>query len=215
MRNSFLRTLLNTLFPPHRDTFTAEQYSEDDVYTHFSFTQASTLPAYVCLPYREPSVRTLIKANKFYKSAHAARLLSSALHEALTIYMEEQALDHTWNTPLLIPIPTSPQRVRARGFHQVAHIIEAVPKEMLGTICYTPNVLLRKNRKSQTHIPRSVREQNIKNAFFVPPEHRSLVRGASIIVVDDVLESGATMKDAVRALKDAGAAHVACIALAK
>jgi predicted amidophosphoribosyltransferase len=77
---------------------------------------------------------------------------------------------------------------------------------------FEPSILKREERESQTHIPRATREGNVANSFFVPDG--TSVEGRHVILVDDVVESAGTMKDARRALLSAGAAGVFGIAIA-
>ncbi len=76
-------------------------------------------------------------------------------------------------------------------------------------------MLQRANRVSQIEVPKEVRELNIAGAFSVPDSTRAKVAGKNVLVVDDVSETGATMKDMHRALYEAGAHLVIGVALAK
>ncbi|HEY0303272.1 MAG TPA: phosphoribosyltransferase family protein, partial [Rhizomicrobium sp.] len=59
------------------------------------------------------------------------------------------------------------------------------------------------------------RRRNMLGAFKVPPGHKSAIRGRNVLLVDDVLTTGATVDACARALKRAGAAKVLVLALAR
>jgi predicted amidophosphoribosyltransferase len=78
-----------------------------------------------------------------------------------------------------------------------------------------PDVLIRvRNTKPQTKMENKyAREQNVFRAFEIP--NAEGVRGRTVILLDDVTTTGSTLKDAARALKDAGASRVIMFAVAE
>ena len=207
------RQVINLLFPPHRHVRAAERTTLEE------FMKLYRLRVYkgvhTALPYDQPAVRAVIKANKYYGSIHASHLLAATLNQTLSDIAEDRALLPEWNTPLLLPIPSSPKRRRERGYNQIEHIIQKVPKETLSGFVYAPHLRYRDHRESQARIPKSKRSANMEHVFFVPEKNLSEVSGKYIVLIDDVAESGATMRDAMRALTEAGACVVTGIALAK
>jgi len=203
--------ILNLLFPPHNDVEVSRTLTVADAYDNFTLYKTDG-GIYTALPYRESGVRSLIRANKFHDDSRATHILASVLGEILTNIMEEYALAPEWRRPLLIPIPASPKRLRKRGVNQVEQIIKALPKEILRHFEYSPYIVEREHRESQVRVGKHKREENIRGAFYV--SNQKLIEGKYIIVVDDVVESGATMKDAARALQESGAQEIICIALA-
>lgn len=212
----FIGRCLDLFFPPHEDERSARASSEETVLEKLRLSWHESARAYTGLSYRDQEVRALIRANKFHKSAHAARILGAVLFEMLVQIANEHALDSAWKAPLLVPIPSSGTKRRERGYNQVEHIIATLSKEARQN--YHPRLLKRHERESQAHLPKTKRVQNIRGAFFVHEKYKgpaSVLHRASVILVDDVSESGATMKDAMRALKKAGARRVIGVALAK
>jgi predicted amidophosphoribosyltransferase len=94
-----------------------------------------------------------------------------------------------------VPVPLSRLRLLLRHFNQV---------------------LLRRTRwtKSQVGMTRDQRRRNIAGAFTVPRHRRAGLKGRSVLLVDDVVTTGATVDACARALKRAGAARVEVLALA-
>lgn len=208
---SFLAACADFFFPPHSTALAAREVSRDLLFSLFRLRFDSTSRVYTALPYSEGAVRALIRANKYHADSYAATLLGEALDEAIGAVLEESALEGAWEHPLLVPIPASPRRLRERGYNQVARIVRRLPN----THTYEwREALKRKHRESQARVQKSERAKNIAGAFYVPERLAKLVRGRSIILIDDVCESGSTMRDARRALKEAGARRIVGVALA-
>lgn len=208
-----LKALTDIIFPPHIDVTVARGINELTILGRVSVHHDKEQSIYTSLPYSDPSVRALIRANKFQNDIHSARVLGSALGETLSQVLNEYTLDSAWDTPLLVPIPLSQKRRRLRGFNQVERIIKYTPDEVVGYMRYDRTSLKRHERQSQTRVPKEERENNIQGAFFVSKNNH--IAGESIFLIDDVSESGATMRDAIGALMEAGARNVIGIALAR
>jgi ComF family protein len=210
--HAFIASILTMLFPKHRDVQMAETIPE--TYLAEVLQCREKAPAvYTYLPYRDPRIRALIRANKFHASAYATRLLSDALNEALGDILDERALEPLWKTPLIIPMPVSKERKRMRGYNQVERIVHQTITNAVFACEYANDILERHHRPSQTHVAREKRASNIQGAFFVRPTRAHRLTGRAVILVDDVIESGRTMHEAMRALKEAGAHAVVGIAL--
>lgn len=196
----------------------AERVQSEDVLSRWRLSYLPEASTYTALSYRDESVRALIRANKFHHSRHAGSVLGAVLGEMLLAIEDERALVvERDRATLLVPMPASAKRRRERGGNQVEWIVNALPAEVKDAFEYAPRALLRKDRPSQTAVPKHKRRENIRGAFFVPQNGRrrtSTILGATVILVDDVIESGTTMKDAMHALREAGAKKIIGIALA-
>lgn len=117
----------------------------------------------------------------------------------------------TRNSCFLIPVPLHKSRYRERGFNQSEIIAEEISK-IIG-LSVLKNVLKRKkNTKDQTNLSPQQREENVRGAFVVSqPE---MINGKNIILVDDVITTGATLNECARMLKQAGAERILGITIA-
>jgi len=116
---------------------------------------------------------------------------------------------------LVVPMPASPKFRKERGFNQSEVIANEIaehhynrpllPKEKSA-------LKLKPNAKPQTSLGKRARLKNRRNAFIVD---RSLLPGASVLLVDDVISTGATATGATIALLQAGAKEVIFACLAK
>ncbi|MEZ0486971.1 ComF family protein [Fibrella aquatica] len=112
---------------------------------------------------------------------------------------------------MLIPVPIHPLRQQQRGYNQSEWIAEGLSMSM--GIVTRPDVMERTQFiSSQTRKNRLERWQNVANVFQVTKP--VVVRGQHVIIVDDVLTTGATLEACIAQLRDAGAATVGIITIA-
>ncbi|MGH8804128.1 MAG: ComF family protein, partial [Polaromonas sp.] len=77
-------------------------------------------------------------------------------------------------------------------------------------------LLLRvKHTRPQSQLKREARLANVKGAFQVDPLRVAEIKGRRVVLVDDVMTSGASLFTAAQALREAGAAHVTAVVLAR
>ena len=104
----------------------------------------------------------------------------------------------------LVPVPLSPIRLRERGFNQTEMIARALSS--LWQIPVWNEVLVRaSSSRSQTQLTPGERLGNVAGAFSVPAFSRTTIGGAHLILIDDVVTTGATLRAAAGALFSAGA----------
>lgn len=112
------------------------------------------------------------------------------------------------------PVPLHRWRLLGRRYNPAAEI--ARPLARMKRIAYFPDAIIRK-RATATQGGRSGqgRRRNVAGVFVVPPRWQARVAGKRILVVDDVLTTGATVEGCARALKSAGAAQVDVAVIAR
>jgi predicted amidophosphoribosyltransferase len=122
------------------------------------------------------------------------------------------------NGPLLVvPVPSSPAAVRRRGDSPLELLTrEAVRQVGLSDreLLFTPALRLRRRVADQAGLDHRQRADNLEHAIGVRPRWQASIRGMTVLLVDDVLTTGATMLEAARALRAGGASHVAAATVA-
>src|SRR5271155_5617411 len=114
----------------------------------------------------------------------------------------------------LVPVPLHWRRNWARRFNQSAMLAAAVSAS--SGVPIAAGALKRvKATGQQVGLSRTERAANVQGAFRVPPEAKAAVVGRRLIVIDDVLTSGATAEGCARALLRAGAANVDVLVFAR
>lgn len=165
---------------------------------------------YAVFIYKHPFVMHAIRALKYHRKKEELYCLSKAAIAHIAEYLAEQ-LHAQLDEPLVfVPIPSTQKKNRDRGFNQSALLAswwaQSFPKS---TVMY----LLQKTKETQSQatLDRHARLQNVKHSMSVKTPISST---ALYIVVDDVITTGATSAEAVRALRAAGAKKIRTIALA-
>lgn len=109
-----------------------------------------------------------------------------------------------WGAGLVVPVPLHQQRERQRGYNQAALVASGLA---VGLSIPVGKVLIRiRATTSQTHLDGETRRRNVAGAFGCAQPNT--VRGRRILLVDDVVTTGATARECVRVLISAGAAAV-------
>jgi ComF family protein len=130
-------------------------------------------------------------------SAYAANMAKWMLQVSAIAQMIEQA-NHVWALPL------SNERLRERGYNQAALLAA-----QLSSRKSRHNALVRiRHSPPQASSSRVERLRQLKHAFMVEPSQIGSVQGQHIVLIDDVMTSGATVFEAARTLLQAGASRV-------
>ena len=204
MPPSILIRLLNLVLPPRATERAVEALTLEGLLA---------LQAAEGLPYSDEGVRALAWELKYYANKRAAALAGALLAEELPAIAGDEL-----GRPLLIPVPMHKARRRERGHNQTELLCEAALKALNATspdtaFDYAPRALARiRPTPEQQKLSRAHRLNNLKNSMQADPD---IVSGRACVVVDDVRTTGATLAEASRALKEAGAARVHTIALAQ
>jgi ComF family protein len=110
----------------------------------------------------------------------------------------------------LIPVPLAPKREKRRGFNQSVHLAAAL--SIHWRIPVWSDCLVRvRYTESQTRLTPGERLRNVSGAFFAPPAARQSLRGAHVIVIDDVVTTAATLNACAAALCAGGARIVSFV----
>jgi ComF family protein len=117
---------------------------------------------------------------------------------------------------LLVPVPLHRWRLFQRRYNQAALLTRAMAKQAGVGIEPSPDLLLRRRRTpSQGRFSRAERMRNVAGAFTLRPDERARIEGKRVLLVDDVLTTGATVTACTRTLLDAGAGAVDVLTLAR
>ena len=112
---------------------------------------------------------------------------------------------------MLLPMPLARERLRERGFNQALELARRLAPGKVRA-----DLLLRlRDTPAQSALPRAARLRNVRDAFAVAPGRQPLLAGRRVVLVDDVMTSGASLHAAAQALRDAGAGHVTGLVLAR
>ena len=117
---------------------------------------------------------------------------------------------------LIVPIPLSPARLRERGYNQAWELTRALRRLLPGKAEALPDLLRRRPQAAVQHeLERAQRFANMAQAYAVVPARQSHLRQCHVLLIDDVMTTGATLEAAAAVLLEAGAARVSALVLAR
>lgn len=156
------------------------------------------------MPYAYPW-SSLVARFKFQGEPAWAALLGQRLAQVPGVADAVAAAD------LVLPMPLAAGRLAARGFNQALLLARAIaPRKAEAAL-----LLRLRETAAQTDLDRAAREANVRGAFGIEPLRLGEVRGRRLLLVDDVMTSGASLHAAARALLAAGAAEVRAAVVAR
>lgn len=214
MIKKFLQAILDSFIPLSSESRIARTLSEQTLQELLHPVIHRDKQWIVALfPYRNRKVRALVRAIKYRGEKAPLPSLGRIIADEITHTLSEKSALGGWHIPLIIPIPSSEKRLRSRGYNQAERLTLAILPHLVGSVEYAPDVLGREDRPSQVSVSKEERRNNIEGAFFVIRPEK--VRGTQILLIDDVAETGTTLSDAKRALKEAGADDVLAFTIAQ
>lgn len=196
------KEVLQWFFPLSED----ERRIEDQTSTSFTRKlQVRTVRGTIVLSsFADPDVRAAIHLVKFHRHPHALSLTSGLLVNWLRAHVDGPAV--------IVPIPLSSKRLRKRGYNQATLVAEAAARHCT-TVTIDEGILKRhKDTTPQTTLKRSDRQKNVKDAFVVANK-KLVLSDQHIILFDDVMTTGATLKAAKAALMQLKPRSITCVAL--
>lgn len=115
---------------------------------------------------------------------------------------------------VIVPVPLHYLRFVGRRYNQSALLTQALAKQT--GLLHLPDALKRTRRTPpQAGLTRAQRLDNVKGAFAIHPKRKEAVKGKSVLLVDDVMTTGATLNQCTNALLKAGATSVNVLTLAR
>ena len=142
---------------------------------------------------------------KFQADPSLGRSLADVMRHAPWI---EPALEAA---SVVIAMPLSAQRLRQRGFNQAFELVRHLAPHKADA-----RTLQRATDSAhQVGAERDARFDNVRDAFWVDPSRMSRVRGQRVVILDDVMTTGASLFEAARTLRAAGAVHITGMVFAR
>ncbi|MDD3487460.1 MAG: ComF family protein [Candidatus Moranbacteria bacterium] len=174
---------------------------------------ASDITAMVsAVPYDNPTVKKLAHAYKY-------RFLPD-ISEPLTYLLSKSILQNDFPIPdFICPVPLHPKRLRWRGFNQSLLLSEKISEnlvpfmkievlDILERTKYNPPQMSLKNYQE--------RLQNVKNIFAIKKDSgQTKIKNKTILIIDDIATTGATLEECAKVLKSAGAKKVFAAVIAR
>jgi competence protein ComFC len=149
----------------------------------------------------ENQLQTILHDLKYRKLRPLAGTLGRKLAELISPHMDDFGFD------LIIPVPLHDSRRYQRGFNQSEEIALALGRWLNLPVATEILYAARKTRQ-QARLPAHRREANVRGAYGVNDENRLMV-GKTVLIVDDVTTTGATLRENARVLRAASVRKIA------
>jgi competence protein ComFC len=160
---------------------------------------------YNCCNYQDKLVQKLIKNYKYNYIENLANLLTDILER------QARRLNLDKNT-IVVNAPLHKNKKRQRGFDQTEILAKKLAKRL--DLDYSPLLVRTKNNPAQAKLDKTARQKNVENIFsinkkFIPNKK------STILLIDDVVTTGATLNQAAKVLKENKFDKIICLVLAK
>lgn len=159
--------------------------------------------------YADPGLKTAIKTLKYRSGWKIAPILGGFLANNLKTRIKQILKEQ----PIVTPVPMAKNRLKERGFNHAELIAKVVSAEL--SLAFDPGILVKlKNTLPQAECAdRRERLENTIGSFGINPG--SDIHGKNILLIDDVSTTGATLNEAARVLRNAGAAKIYAAVVAR
>lgn len=164
--------------------------------------------------YHTSAGKKLVYFIKKYDNTNLSKILAEKMSEYLSEYLSEQQQFAYFNNPLVVVVPLSKASQKKRGFNQNAKIAKELAQQISGTYFPSLVIKIKETQKQALLKHRSDRMKNIRNAFLIKKENKHGIAYRDIIIVDDLVTTGATVVEMKRVLEKAGARKVIAITVA-
>lgn len=133
---------------------------------------------------------------------------------AFARWMRQAGRELLADADALVPVPMHRRRLRQRGFNQAAVLADAIAR-LSGVPAVADACERVRFGSRQVGLPQAARRRNVAGAYRLRPQRRRHVAGRNVVLIDDVLTSGATSHALAACLKQAGARRVDVLTLAR
>jgi ComF family protein len=165
--------------------------------------------------YREPLVRKVIWELKYHHKRYLAEKLGQLLYEFMMEDISDMKMEVSGRAIFVIPVPISGKKTKLRGYNQSLAIAKGFCRlREPGIFEIKDNIIFKKvDTLPQARITnRKRRLENVRGVFDI--KNKDVIKGRTIIVMDDVTTTGGTINEVMKILKKAGAKNIVGFAVA-
>ena len=209
----FLIKIIDILCPKYDNQKVIDNLDKYEIYKKIQPKNKDGV--YVLCDYAEFVIQTLVKQAKYYKNKKAIDIIADGLFGVIQeISLSIQEISE--KNIVICGIPINKNRKETEEYDHIKLILKHVEKKSLNTDMYKINYKLlywNKNIKRQSKLKKGERIQNVSGALsvFCP---KTISKNTKYIIIDDIKTTGATLNEAKRVLKMAGASDITLVAFA-
>lgn len=208
--------ILSILLPKDKSILEIENISEEDIIKNIPraniINNQNNIKA--IFKYKDKIIRKAIWEIKYSKNRVITKKFGKILYDFILEELSDEILFSNFQNPLLIPVPISKNNLKERGYNQCEEIIKEIKQNDTQNIFEISFDSLQKIKETphQSKLNnKTKRLSNLKNCFSA---NSSKIKNRNIVLIDDVITTGATMSETKKELKKAGARKVIGVAIA-
>ena len=176
----------------------SQPFCGDCLKKEYAFTQLHALADY------QKPYSTLLKKFKYTKQLINGELLAELLIQSITHNVSKQQLSQI---DYLLPVPLHNKKHQQRGFNQAQLLAEKISKQ-LNIPVLVEAIKRQKKTDPQEGLSLSKRKNNLRNAFITTGKQQAKLSGSYIVIIDDVVTTGATVNSLSQVLLNTGVQRV-------
>ncbi len=214
-KEKIIEYILSLILPKDEKILEIENMSEENIF--------QKIPKSECLKnqkiksifkYKNEITKTVIWEIKYKKNKKIIKKFSKILYEFILEEFSNEMIFSNFKNPLLIPVPMSKNDFKKRGFNQSELMVMEIKKLDINNLFeFTPDLILK--TKDTTHQSKlKNKEERLKNLNGCFSINNNIINNRNIIIIDDVVTTGATMSEIFKILKEAGAKKIIGFSLA-
>jgi competence protein ComFC len=206
--------IFSLILPKEEIIYFIENMSEEDILKEIPEANETSNSDFKALfQYQNKISRKAIWEIKYNANKKITKKFSKLFYEFIINEISDELNFSNFNNPLLIPVPISKNNLKERGFNQSELIVKEIRKlDTENFFEYSFGSIFKiKDTPHQSKLKNKTKRLKNLNRCFNADEN--MVKGRNIIIIDDVITTGATMSEISKTLKKAGAKKVIGFAL--
>ncbi|HLP43962.1 MAG TPA: phosphoribosyltransferase family protein [Candidatus Nanoarchaeia archaeon] len=202
MLKTLYRTIVEFVFPLAPEIREFQEMSPSEILKQLPRSEHNIQDVHSLFAYQDDQVKQLIWEIKYYRNEKVARVAGELLAQIIMRNTEGDA------SYLVMSVPITDRRFRERGFNHTELLTRATLKFLPNNFKFENTTLhkIRHTRKQNSIEDRNERFSNIAGAFSV--SNKSKIENQNVVLLDDVVTTGATLGEVKKALLKAGARRV-------
>ena len=207
--NTICENLLDLLFPKEEGVRILEKMEISEIYNKFTHAKDISTNFKAVFSYKHPLCKTAVWEIKYKANKIVIEKFANILYEILIEEMSDIMLFNGGEKFTLVPIPSGQKNLKEKGFNQSILLVKKIFEIDMGKNFEIDLNVLEKIKETEHQVKvmnRMKRLKNLTGCFSV--KNNNSAKDKNFIIIDDVITTGATMAEAERALKVAGAKKV-------